>query len=257
MTYPTYDPVPGPPPLPQDPYKYRPAYAQQPHRPLPVNPHQSTAPSYPPPYFRPDPSVAWGPPASAKPTALPWLIGGLVAILIAGGIGLLFLLNDEDTELVADPPIQSDPGNGDGDGPVSDSRPVPSPPTDCLVECTDADAPGGSDTPDTEEANYAGSSEAAVGFVEAIANGDVVDAHESLCGAGKIRFATPEELVADFYATLGFSTITGARLTDVYAADASADAVVFELETEAGEVVAEVYIVEEGSSLTVCGYDVP
>lgn len=229
MTYPRYGPgFPAPPPA-------APSYAQ---------------------YFVPQPMPAWAPPsAPARPASLPWLIGGLVALLVAGGIGLVFLLQDDATGLVADPPMQSDPGTGNG--PVADPRPVPSPPTDCLVECTDADAPSGSDPPDTEAANYTGSDDAAVGFVEAIANGDVVGAHEALCGAGKNRFPTPEDLVADFYATFGFTTITGARLTDIYAADSSADAVVFELETDAGDVVVEVYIVEEGSSLMVCGYDVP
>lgn len=167
----------------------------------------------------------------------------------------MLLLQHDSTRLMADPPIQSDPGSGGG-GTGSASREVPGPPTDCLVECN-SENPGGPDAPDTGEANYSGSDAAATGFVQAIADGDVIDAHEALCGAGKNRFSTPEELVADFYATLGFTVITGARLTDVYAADSSADAVVFELETDAGDLDVEVYIVEEGSSLTVCGYDTP
>jgi len=42
----------------------------------------------------------------------------------------------------------------------------------------------------------------------------------------------------------------------VYAADTTVDAVVFELRTDAGGVLVAVYIVEEVSSLAVCGYDV-
>ena len=189
-----------------------------------------------------------------RPTSslvLPWLIVGLVALVVAGGIGLVLLLRDDASVVVADPPAQSDPGNENA--PVPEPRVVPSPPTDCLVECTEA--PGGP-APDTGEVNYAGSEDAAVGFVEAIATRDSVSAHAVLCGAGKNRFPTPEELLTDFYATLGFTTITGASLTDVYAADSTADAVVFALATDAGEVVVEVYIVEEDSTLTVCGYDI-
>lgn len=188
-----------------------------------------------------------------RPTSspiLPWLVVGLVALLVAGGIGLVFLLQDDASAMMADPPTQSDP---DENAPVPEPREVPSPPSNCLVECTEA--PGGP-APDTGEVvNYAGSEDAAVGFVEAIATGDSVSAHAVLCGAGKSRFATPEELLSDFYATLGITTITGASLTDVYPADSTADAVVFELTTDAGDVVVEVYIVEEDTMLTVCGYD--
>ncbi len=205
--------------------------------------------------LRPRPMPTWGPPpAPPRSSSLPWLFGGLVALLIAGGIGLGLLLQNDFTRVVADPPTQSIPGGDDVDT-GSESRQVPSPPSDCLVECTDPEPPDGPDAADTGDANYSGSDAAATGFVQAIADGDVISAHEALCGAGKNRFATPEELIADFYATLGFTTITGARLTDVYAADSSADAVVFELETDVGDLDVEVYIVEEGSSLTVCGYD--
>jgi len=235
MTYPTYGPgFPVTSSAPQPQQQYRPTYLQQPYGP------------------------PWTEPPPARRTALPWLIGGLVALLVAGGIGLVFLVvKDEGAGLVADPPAQSAPDNGYGnqDGPAVDPRPVPSAPTDCLVECSETDAPGGPDSPDPGESNYTGSDDAAVRFVQAIADGDVDVAHDALCGAGKTRIATPEELVADFYATFGFTRISGARLTEVYPADSEADAVVFELETDAGDVVVEVYIVEEGSSLAVCGYD--
>jgi len=233
MSYPMYGhhPPDAPPPLP---YRLPPPNGQQ--------------------HLRPRPIPTWGPPpAPPRPSSLPWLIGGLVALLVAGGVGLVLLLQNDFTRVVADPPTQSDPGSGGG-GTGSASREVPGPPTDCLVECN-SENPGGPEAPDAGEANYARSDAAATGFVQAIADGDVISAHEALCGAGKNRFSTPEELVADFYATLGFTVITGARLTDVYAADSSADAVVFELETDAGDLDVEVYIVEEGSSLTVCGYD--
>jgi len=185
------------------------------------------------------------------------MIGGLLALLVLTGIGVVLLLQNDAPGVLADPPTQGDPGIPDDvNAPATDPREVPSPPSDCLVECNEPAAPGGSDAPDNAGTNYTGSGGAAVDFVQAIANGDSTSAHTALCGIGKSRFPTPEELVADFYATLGFSTITGARLTDVYAVDSSSDAVVFELQTDAGEVLVEVYVVEEESSLTVCGYDV-
>lgn len=136
---------------------------------------------------------------------------------------------------------------------MSPPREVPTPPTDCLVECADPDPPGG---PDAQPANYTRSDEAALGFVQALAGGDPARAHAALCGPGLSRFATPEDLVADFYATFGITMIAGADLTGVYAADSTADAAVFELQTDSGDPVVEVYVVQEGASLTVCGYDI-
>lgn len=196
------------------------------------------------------------PPTPTRRTLLQaWIIGFLLALLLATGIGIVLVLTD-DSSGVADPPTQGAPGAPDnpansGNGPAADPREVPSPPTDCLVECTGPEGPDGSPAPD---GNYAGSDDAAADFLQAIVNDDSVSAHSSLCGAGINRFPTPEDLVADFYATLGFSTITGARLTDVYAADSTLDAVVFDLETDIGDVLVEVYVVEEESALTVCGY---
>lgn len=237
MTYPTHGPGLFPSqPAPQQHYRYQPAHVQQ-------------------------QAYGWGAPAPAKRSLLPWLIVGLAALLVASGIGLVILIKDDAPGVMADPPTRDAPGNpdapGNGDVAEPDPREVPSPPTDCLIECTESDPsnePDTPDTPDTGEANYSGSEDAAVSFVEAIANRDSVSAHATLCGDGKTRFVTPAALLADFYATFGITTITGARLTDVYPADSTVDAVVFELTTDAGDVVAEVDIVEEGSALTVCGY---
>lgn len=120
-------------------------------------------------------------------------------------------------------------------------------------ECTRTPSPSdGSDA----GVHYSGSDDAAAAFLQEIANGDAAAAHNALCGAGKNRFPTPVERLADFYTTLGISQVSGASLTHVHVADEVSDAVVFELETGGGIVTAEVYIVEEVSSLTVCGYDV-
>lgn len=250
MTYPTYgSSIPGPPPAPQPHSAYEPYQRYQRYQPYEsFRLYQTYQP------YQPHQQAAWGAPTQAKTTLLlPWLLAGLVALLVADGISLVLLLDNDAPGVLADPPTQGAPGNGDA--PAPEPRAVPSPPTDCLVECDESDAPGGGEGSDTGEANYTGSPDAAISFVEAIANGDSVSAHQALCGDGKTLFATPEELIADFYATFGFTRITGARLTDVYAADSTADAVVFDLATDAGDVVVEVYIVEEASSLTVCGYD--
>lgn len=259
MTNPTYGPaLVGRSPVPHPHQPHRQSGPQQPYGPTPLTQQTSNWPYGQQPYPSRTPVAAKGVPAPARRTGvLSWVIGGLLVLLVVTGVGVVLLLQDETPGVVADPPSQGEPGNPGGvDTPEPDRREVPSPPSDCLVECNEPDSPGGPGSPDTGESNYTGSDDAAVDFVQDIANGDSLSAHSALCGVGKSRFPTPEELVADFYATLGFSTITGARLTDVYAADATVDAVVFELRTDTGDVLVEVYIVEEGSSLAVCGYDV-
>lgn len=259
MMHPTYGSAPaGTARVPQPYHPPGPPGPSQPYGPIPFPEQPSNWP-----YGRqslqpPGPVAAHGIPAPARRSAvLSWVIGGLLALLVVTATSVALLLQADAPGLVADSLAPGDPGNaGNANAPEPDPREVPSPPSDCLVECNEPDAPAGPEASDTGGINYTGSEDAAVDFLQAIANGDSRSAHSALCGSGKSRFPTPEELVADFYATLGFSTITGARLTEVYAADSTADAVVFELQTDAGDVLVEVYVVQEESSLTVCGYGV-
>jgi len=110
----------------------------------------------------------------------------------------------DDSPGVADPPAQGAPGAPDnpanpGNGPAADPREVPSPPPDCLVECTGPEGPDGSPAPD---GNYTGSDDAAADFVQAIANGDSVSAHSALCGSGMSRFPKESALTVCGYGGL-------------------------------------------------------
>lgn len=202
-----------------------------------------------------EPIGSWAPPPPLRPRkrsrTLLWSLSALLSLMVAA-LSAVLLLQDHPSRTVADPPAQSEPPGVDS--PPPHPRPVPGPPSDCLVECTQAPAEDGTET--GAGVHYGGSVDAAAAFVQDIANGDMSSAHDALCGAGKNRFPTPDELIADFYSTFGITEITGASLTDVYPADDVADAVVFDLQTDAGDVTAAVYVVEEASSLTVCGYDV-
>lgn len=191
----------------------------------------------------------WAPTPPKRSAAVRWLVGGLLALVVAGGTAAILLLPDRTSGVLADPPGHGVPAASNT--PTSEPRSVPAPPSECLVECGDRTTPGGSAT----EAHYSGSDDTAESFVQDIASGDVAGAHAALCGAGKSEFPTPEELLSDFDATFGISEITGARLTGVHAADATADAVVFALQTDVGDITVEVYVVQEGSALAVCGYD--
>lgn len=236
MTYPTYEPgFPPPPPPPPPPY------VQSPYPYGPQRPGYAPMTSWAPPLPQPAPRKV--------PNSLPWLVAGLLALLVAAAISVVVFLQDPSPAVVADPPAQTTPSTEDG--PVADPRPLPSLPSDCLVECSQAPGPGDPET----GAHYSGSGDAATAFVQDIAHGDVNRAHAALCGEGKTQFPTPEDLVEDFYATFGISEITAATLTGVHAADDLTDAVDFELQTDVGKVTVEVFIVEEASSLTVCGYD--
>ncbi len=211
---------------------------------------QSSPPPRPPQWAPPLPAARPAPRHGRKRAVQLWLIGALASLLVTLGIGLAVVLTKDPAQVLAEEPTQSAPGDDESQ---SDDRPLPSVPADCLVECTAAQpAPDGTGG----EANYSGSVDAAVTFVQDIAAGNVAAAHEVLCGEGKNEFPTPADLMDDFYTTLGVSAITGVKLTGVHAADDFSDAVVFELRTDVGDITADVFIVEEAYSLTVCGYDV-
>lgn len=203
--------------------------------------------------YRPQPQ--WQQPP-AKRGFLPWLLLGLVALVVAGGVTTVALVAGDDPAPVAEDqpggPVPADmpagtPDDSDGDsgGGVE--------PEDCFINCDPEDA----DTEDTDtgEANFADSDVIALSFVEAFANGDAATAYSLICSAGMGLFPTPDALAQDFYGTLGFTTIDGGDLVDVAAADSSSDVAEFVLQTDAGDVTFSVVIVEEAGARLVCGYE--
>lgn len=192
------------------------------------------------------PGSPYGAPPPSKKSPLPFIIIGLVVLLMAGGAGLFFALKDDEPTPVADPTTsQTTESTADTNAPTED--------TDTPTEDTDTDSPGG------DEPNFADSEDTAITFMQLMVDGEYDTARTSLCDDGKEMFANGQELADDFFGFIGATTITGGETTDVYADpdESDRDVVAFDLETDVGTVPLIVSILEENGTLTICGYDTP
>jgi len=216
-------------------------------------PPTAAAPSYGQPQTGPEPGFDQPTQQFAQPpgkkSPLPFVILGLVVLLIAGGVGLFFVLNDDDpTPVASTTAVQPTESTADTDSSTED--------TDSRTEDTDTDSPSG------DEPNFADSDEFALTFVELMVDGDYDTALLALCEDGRDAsdgdgFADGPALAADFFTELGATTITDGRSTDVYPNpdESDRDVVEFDLETDVGDVQLAVSVLEESGNLTICGYD--
>lgn len=197
------------------------------------------------------PGGPYGAPPPGKKSPLPFIILGLVVLLIAGGVGLFFVLNDDDpTPVASTTSPQTTESTTDTETPTED--------TGSTTEDTDTDSPG------DDQPNFTDSEEFAVTFVESMVDGDYVTAHASLCEDGRDAsdgdgFADGQALADDFFEFIGATTITGGQTTDVYPDpdESDRDLVEVDLETDVGDVALVLSVLEEDSELTICGYDMP
>jgi len=175
---------------------------------------------------------------------LPFIIGGLVLLLVAGGVGLYFLLKDDEPTPVATTTSQSTEPTEDTSSPTEDTEPT---------EETDIERPTGDGT------NFAVSELIAITFVDLMAEGEYESALLTLCDGGQERFPDGQALADDFFGFLGAQTVTGNQTTDVHIDpdDADRDIVELDIETEVGIVPMAVSIFEENGNLTICGYKTP
>jgi len=204
-------------------------------------------PGEPPPYGG-GPGAPYGGPPPEKKNPLPAIIIGLVVLLIAGGVGLFFALDDGDPTPIAITSSQPTQATTDTDTPTQDTE---------NTEDTDTDSPTGDDP------NFAESEVVAADFVQSMIDGDYDTALGALCEDGRDPsdgdgFADGQALADDFFTEIGATTITDGQLVSVLSSgDTDRDVVAFDLETEVGTVGFEVQVLEEeiGADLTICGYD--
>lgn len=202
----------------------------------------------PPPYGS-GPGSPYGGPPPSKNSALPFIIGGLVLLLVAGGVALFFVLNKDDpTPVATSSTSQSTVSTPDTGSPTEDTQ---SPTQD-----SDTGSPGG-DAP-----NFAESEDVAIAFVQLMIDGNYGAALTRLCEDGRDPsdgdgFADPQALADDFFLELGATTVTGGETTGVLPSDIDRDVVSFDLETDIGVVSLDVQVLEEevGADLMICGYD--
>jgi len=196
------------------------------------------------------PGSPYGAPPPSKKSPLPFIIGGLVLLLVAGGIGLYFILKDDTPTPVATPPTVQTTESTESTEDTAD------PTEDTESSTEDTGSPGG------DEPNFPESEDFAIEFVQLMVDGDYPTALTLLCADGQDAsdgdgFADPQALADDFFLELGATTVTGGETTDVTAApDATdRDIVTFDLETDVGTVALEVQVLDEDLDLTICGYD--
>ncbi len=202
-----------------------------------------------PPSYGGGPGAPYGAPPPGKKNPLPFIIIGLVVLLIVGGVGLFFALDDDDPTPIATTSSQPAQTSADTDTTTED--------TETPTEDTDTDSPSGDDP------NFAESEVVAADFVQSMIGGDYDAALGALCEDGRDPsdgdgFADGQSLADDFFTEIGATTITDGQLVSVTSSgDSDRDVVTFDLETEVGTVGFEVQVLEEeiGADLTICGYD--
>ncbi|MDQ3716310.1 MAG: hypothetical protein M3381_09910 [Actinomycetota bacterium] len=175
---------------------------------------------------------------------MPFIIGGLVLLLVAGGIGLFFLLKDDNspTPVANSSTAQSSEPTADTETPTED--------TETPTEDTDTDSAG-------EGPNFSDSVFVADAFLELMIAGDYDSARSTLCQDGQDMFADGQALADDFFDELGASTVTGGQSTAIEPDGTDRDTVTYDLETDVGAVSLDVSVFEEtaGADRTVCGYN--
>jgi len=179
---------------------------------------------------------------------LPFIIGGLVLLLVAGGIGLYFILKDDSAPPVVATTTAQTTESTESSEDTAD-------PTEDTETTEDTGSTG-------DEPNFAESEDVAVEFVQLMIDGNYETAYASLCEDGRDvadgdGLADPQALADDFFLELGATTVTGGETTDVVFRDIESDTVSFDLDTDVGVVSLDVKVLEEtpGGTLTICGYD--
>lgn len=208
-------------------------------------------PSAPPPYGSgPGGPYGYGQPPKKSP--VPWIIGGLVLLLVAGGIGLFFILSgDEDPSTVASTTsVQATETTEETTEESEQSEESEESEQSRETEMTTQD----SEEPDSGGSgqNFPASQDIALDFVNALVGGDFVGAHSLLCAGGQAA-VDPQGLADDFFVTLGSTTILGGGISGV-APDGVDDVVSFDIETDVGVVFLDVLVIEESGILTICGF---
>jgi hypothetical protein len=219
---------------------------------------------YPPPYGpdpRSGPPAGYGqfgmygqplypPPPPPKKSLLPWLIVGGAVLLSGVGLLLVFLFRGDATPRHDAAPSAAPPSSAAGATP---SRPE------------HAGLPGGAHVADKDtgvgQARFAGSGDVALGWVQAMADGDFQTAYDLSC-ADVQRSATDAAAGGDPALTLGTyffeQTLSGRGFTDgsfdslIYSSESDSDIGTFTLQLDGGEeFVLLVYVQADGK---VCDF---
>ena len=239
------------------------AVMTQPYGPygVPREPNRPTPPGPYPPQGMPAPYGPYGPQPPRKKSLLPWIIVG-AAVLVSGlGVLLVVLLTGDDRPAdnqATTPPTSSSPA------PATSSSAEPG--RGSAAGDLPGDLPGGArvaEPSDDGDGQFAGSGDVALGWVQAMADGDFQTAYDLSCAevqdAADSAATTNSgdsawELGTYFYE----QTLSGVGFTDgtfdsvAYAPESNQDMATFSLQMDDGETFT--LLVYVGPDLTVCDF---
>lgn len=228
----------------QQPGYGEPSYGQQPEYGPPAYGQQPAygQPGYEQPYGSPGggsygPSSPYGPPGKKSP--VPWIIAGLVVLLLAGGAGLFFLLGDDDATPIAGTTATTLTGVTSSTEPTETTE---------STETTEETTESTEETSD--ELIDPGSPAAAEALLNELAAGNFQGAFDLLAADLQAEVSDAQGFADAFFAEIDATTISSVELDDAFG-HGDHDDIVFDLETDNGTRGVLLAVVEEGGELRI------
>jgi len=162
------------------------------------------------------PQGPYGSPPAKSP--LPWIIGGLVLLLVLGGLGLFLVLRDDEPTPVANTQTAEQTTQS------SESEESTEESTEDSTESTEETS---------EDLVFEGSPDLAADFLDAMANGDYPTAFSLLTEDFRADYSDAQAFADDFFTTIEATAVTSSSLREAFG-HGDHDDVIFDLETDSG-----------------------
>ncbi|CAN5373329.1 hypothetical protein BH24ACT9_BH24ACT9_07850 [soil metagenome] len=179
----------------------------------------------------------YGPPPTKSP--LPWIIGGLVVLLVAGGIGLFFGLKDDDPIPIAATLTTEQTTQ------TSETEVSTEPSTEESTE----------ETSESDELNFPDSPQTGEDFLTALSAQDYQAAFDLLTPSLQEEAQTPQAVADELFAQIGTTSVGDAEVIDAFG-HGGHDDVILEVETDSGSVEVLLAIQEYTGALKIFTYEV-
>lgn len=183
------------------------------------------------------PQGPYGPPSKKSP--VPWIIGGLVMLLVLGGLGLFLLLNDDEPTPVA---ITQ----------TTEQTTQTSATEETTEESTEESTESTEETSD--DLVFDGSPDAAAAFLDLMASGDYPTAFGMLTEDVRADYTDAQDFADDFFDTIEATAISSSTLADAYG-HGNHDDIIFDLATDSGTNAVLLAVTEEAGVLKVFDFE--
>ena len=190
------------------------------------------------------PQGPYGPPPRKSP--LPWIIGGLVLLLVLGGLGLFLSLKDDAPSTVATTQ-------------TTEQTTQTSETADSAEESTEESTEDSTESTEeiSDELVDADSPDLATAFVQQMASGDYQSAFATLTADFQTEYADAQAFATDFFSVIGATVITSWTVSDAFGHEGDHDDIVFDLETDTGSAGVLLAVIEEAGELRVFDFVSP